>query len=151
MKHHTVTLQRLQNVVKVEVDLIITNPITSNNFCNSLAELRQGSLTHKGKLSIHPPHNNQYQAVFTSCFLFFFSSLHPARSASSWQGVIFIYFRVILHEFVSVSLTKPCGFSHVFLTGIPLILFLIYRTQFSWNMKHVCMQDQFHVKFLPSK
>ena len=34
MRHHTV---RLENAVKVEADLRITNPITSNNFCNSLS------------------------------------------------------------------------------------------------------------------
>ena len=55
---------------------------------------------------------------------FFFSSFPPARSTSYWQGMFFIYFRVISHEFVLSSLRKPCGFFPCFFMGIPLILFL---------------------------
>ena len=63
--------------------------------------------------TMHPYHN-QYYAVITRCSQFFFLSFHPARSASSWQGMLFIYFRVISHEFVSASLRKPCVFPMVF-------------------------------------
>ena len=63
-------------------------------------------------------------ASFAPCAQFFRSSFSPARIAFSWQGMFFIYFRVISHEFVSASLRKPCGFFKWFLTGLPLILFL---------------------------
>ena len=46
MRHHTSTITMLCHIrmhaVKVEVDLTITNTITSNNFYNSLADLRAG-------------------------------------------------------------------------------------------------------------
>ena len=46
MSHHTSTVTMPYHIrmhaVKVEVDLTITNIITSNNFCNSLADLRVG-------------------------------------------------------------------------------------------------------------
>ena len=63
-------------------------------------------------------------ASFAPCARFFRSSFSPACIAFSWQGMFFIYFRVISHEFVSASLRKPCGFFRWFLTGLPLILFL---------------------------
>ena len=79
-------------------------------------------------------HHSQHYAVFTSCSQFFFSSLHPAHSASSWQGrMFFIYFRVISHEFVLASLRNPCGFLPWFLTGIPPILFLQRAKKSLWN------------------
>ena len=98
--------------MKVEVDLAITNPITSNNFCKSLIDLRVGYISQ----------HNQYYAAFTNrqTAPSFFHL--PARSASGWQGMFFIYICVISHEFVSASLKKPCGFFPWFL--IPLILFL---------------------------
>ena len=46
MRHHTSTIimpyQIRTHAVKVEVDLTITNPVTSNNFFNSLADLTVG-------------------------------------------------------------------------------------------------------------
>ena len=110
------------NSVKVEFGPTITNPIIPNHSCNSLANLRVISPTRMYSLCI--VHYDQYYILFTSCYQFFFSSLHPAHSAFSWQGIFFIYFRVILHEFVSGSFRKSCAFFPWFLTGIPLSLFL---------------------------
>ena len=114
--------------MKVEVDLTITNPITSNNFRNWLADLRVGySHPHGGTLyaSLIITSIVQYSkaAPSFSFHLFIHLALLPA-GPSSWQRMFFIYFRVLSHEFVSASLRKPCGFSPWFLTGIPLILFL---------------------------
>ena len=132
MRHHTSTIitpyQIRMHAVKVEVDLTITNPATSNNFFNSLADLRVLSPTWRYSLGIL--HHNQYYAVFTSCSqcpVFLSISFALARSASSWQGMLFIYFRVISQEFVSASLRKLRGFFPWFLTGIPLILFLLEK------------------------
>ena len=71
------------------------------------------------------PHHNQYHAVFTNPQTAPSFSFHlPAHSASSWQGMFFIYICVISHEFVLASLRKPCDFPQWFLTRIPLVLFL---------------------------
>ena len=53
-----------------------------------------------------------------------FSFHLPVFSASSWQGLFFVYFRVISQKFVSTLLRKRCGFFQWFLAGIPLILAL---------------------------
>ena len=74
------------HAVKVKVDLTITNPITSNSFCNSLADLRVGySHLHGGTLSSQCP-------VFL--FIFSSSSLH------------FLLARNFFHLF-------PCNFTRI--------------------------------------
>ena len=103
----------------LEVNLTITNPITSNNFCNSLADLRVGhSHLQGGTLYASSIITSIMQywktASFAPSVQFFLSSFPLARSASSWQRMFFIYFRVVSHEFVSTSLRKPCVFSHGF-------------------------------------
>ena len=111
-----------------KVDLTITIPITLNNFCNSIAESRVGFSHLQGDTPYAFPiiTGIMLYAVFRSCSPCFFSSLHPGRSASSWQGRMFyIYFRIISHEFTSASLRNSCGSFFWFLTGIPLILFRI--------------------------
>ena len=50
------------------------------------------------------PHHNQYCAVFKSCSQFFFSSLHPSRSASSWP---FQLAKNVFHLF-------PCTVTRIF-------------------------------------
>ena len=102
----------------MEVVLLTTNAITSNNFCNSVADLRVG-YSHPQEVPSMHSHHNQYYTVFPSCSQFFFSSLRPARSASSWQEIIFIYFCVISYEFVSASLRKPCVFFPMIFDGDP--------------------------------
>ena len=127
-RHATFEHSRV-HALKGEVDLTITKPITSNNFCNSLADLRVG-YSHLEECILYASSIitsiMQYsQAVsFAPCAQFFRSSFSPARITFSWQGMFFIYFRVISDEFVSASLRKPCGFFRWFLTGLPLILFL---------------------------
>ena len=117
------------HALKVEVDLTITKSSTSNNFCNSLADLRvgysplQGCILYASSIITSIMQYSQ-TASFAPCAQFFRSSFSPARIAFSWQGMFFIYFCVISHEFVSAPLRKPCVFFRWFLTGLPLILFL---------------------------
>ena len=70
--------------------------------------------------------NNQSQLVTASIMQY--SQTASRFSFSSTfnlqEQIFFSYFRVILHEFVSVSLARPRRFFPRFLTGIPLILFL---------------------------
>ena len=133
----------------VGVDLTMTNSIISNNFYNSLADLRVGALTHKGVLSFSlcTPHHNQYYAVFTSSSEFFFSSFHSARSASSWQGMFFVYFCVISHQLVSASLRKP--FPMVFYGNSTHFISLLFsQTRFHCSIvyKKSSLNFTFHVK-----
>ena len=81
-----------QNVMKFEVDLTITNPITSSNFCKSIVDLR---------IEYYPLGGTLYAssiityAVFTNLKTTPSFSFHlPAHSTSSWQGMFFIYIRV---------------------------------------------------------
>ena len=70
-----ITLSRISMTVKLEVDLTITNPITSNNFCNLLADLIVGySHPQEGTLfvsSIIASIMQYSQAVPSFSFLFF--------------------------------------------------------------------------------
>ena len=70
-----ITLSHISITVKVEVDLTITNPITSNNFCNLLADLIVGfSHPQGGILFVSPIITSimQYsQAVPSFSFLSF--------------------------------------------------------------------------------
>ena len=85
-------------------------------------------------------HHNQHYAVFTSCSLFFFSSLHPARSASSWQGrMFFIYFCVVSHKFVSPSLRNPFGFFPMVFDGNPTHFIPVICTRYSTEVFRIIM------------
>ena len=113
MRHHSVILECSES----------TNPITSNNFCNSLVDLMVGYSHPQGVLTMLSQ-SYPVLSVFTNCFQFFFSSFHQARFGSTWQGMFFIDFRVISHEFALAFLGKPCGFFPWFLTGVPFILYI---------------------------
>ena len=88
------------HAMKVKVDLTISNPITSNNFCNSLAVLRVGySHLHGGTLYEFSIITSIMQ--YSSCsqcpvslFIFSSSSLH------------FLLARNVFHLF-------PCNFTRI--------------------------------------
>ena len=88
------------HAVKVKVDLTITNPITSNSFCNSLADLRVGySHLHGGTLCASSIITSIMQ--YSSCsqcqvFLFMFSS----------SSLHFLLARNVFHLF-------PCNFTRI--------------------------------------
>ena len=102
--------------MKVEVDLKITNPITSNNVLKSL---EHKVLPIRGYFLCNF-HHNQYYAVLTN--------LQTASSFSfPLPDCFFIFACVISHKFVLDFLRKPCGFFLRFLMGRPLLLFLSQR------------------------
>ena len=65
----------------------------------------------------------------------------PVFLVCPWQGMFFIYFRVISHEFVSASLKKPCNFILWFLTRIPLILFLEITSKCLTLVRYLCLSN----------
>ena len=92
-------------------------------FLSVTCRLEGGELPIRGH-SLCIPHHNQYYVVFTNLQTAPSFSFHlPAHSASSWQGMFFIYIFVISHEFV-LAFKKTLWFFPWLLTGIPLILFL---------------------------
>ena len=88
------------HAVKVKVGLTITNPITSNSFCSSLADLRVGySYLHGGTLYASSIITSIMQ--YSSCsqcpvFLFIFSS----------SSLDFLLARNVFHLF-------PCNFTRI--------------------------------------
>ena len=89
------------HAVKVKVGLTITNPITSNSFCSSLADLRVGcSYLHGGTLYASSIITSIMQ--YSSCsqcpvFLFIFSS----------SSLDFLLARNVFHLF-SCNFTRIC-------------------------------------------
>ena len=83
----------MHDAMKGEVDLTITNPITSNKFCNSLPDVREGYYPQGGTLYVSHIITSimQYSQAAPS-----FSFHLPARSISSWQGIFFTYFHMNL-------------------------------------------------------
>ena len=97
------------HAVKVKVGLTITNPITSNSFCSSLADLRVGySYLHGGTLYASSIITSIMQ--YSSCsqcpvFLFIFSS----------SSLDFLLARNVFHLF-------PCNFTRICFVFLKKIL-----------------------------
>ena len=84
-------------------------------------------------------HHNQHYAVFTSCSLFFFSSLHPARSASSWQGRMFFIYFCIVKQICFGSLKKSFLFFPMVFDGNPTHFIPVICTKYSTEVFRIIM------------
>ena len=94
--------------VNVEVDLTIIKPITSNNFWKSLIDMTVGYYPRWGTVYASPIIIVLCSTIHKLLPVFIF--IYQLAPPSTWQGIFFIYFRVISYEFVSAFLRKPWGF-----------------------------------------